>query len=154
MSEENQASAPAQPVAVVKTAASVSTNVVLLVGILAICGSILYVGATIKEEASVEPTPRQMELGDDFWMNLPEEVKVQRDKLAAETVILNEKLESVADKLAAVETVEDEAAIDKLGEEIDAVVGEQREKVRLMQRDFVRRINGLRTTYIQRKMNP
>ena len=129
-----------------------STNLILLIGIIAICGSILYVGSAPEEEP--QPTVTQMTLGDDFWMNLPPEVAQLRDTLAIESAKLAELSDSVADKVAKAESLEDGPELTKLETEIDAVLGEQQVKVRSLQRDFVRRINGLRSTYIVKKMNP
>jgi len=128
-----------------------TTNAILLIGIIAICGSILYVGQAPEEEP--QPTITQMTLGDDFWLHLPPEVAKMRDDLAVESAKLGELEDSVADKTAKADKLEDGPELTKLDDEIETVVGEQQTKVRHLQRDFVRRINGLRTTYIVKKVN-
>jgi hypothetical protein len=151
MSESNTP-APV-PAAAPAAAAPSNSNLVLVIGILAICGSILYVGKNLQEQPSGEPTVNEMTLGDDFWMQLPTEVAALRDQLTTESAKLAELRGSIADKLEKVETLEDGPELEKLENEIEAVIGDQQTKVRHLQRDFVRRINGLRSTYIAKKLN-
>ena len=140
---------PAAPTAAPKS----NSNALILVGIIAICGSILYVGSKMEEVPSSEPTIAQMTLGDDFWLNLPPEVAAMRDQLAVESHKLSELRDTIADKLEKAENLDDGPDREKLDGEIEAVIGEQQVKVRHLQRDFVRRINGLRTTYIVKNVN-
>jgi hypothetical protein len=152
MSDSNPSTNPSpQPIVQVAPASNFSTNAILLFGILAICGSILYVGQAPKDEPAA--TAEQMTLGDDFWMKLPPEVADLRDRLATESQKLSELNGTVEDKVAKAESLDEGPELDKLNEEIEAVLGEQQKKVRELQRDFVRRINGLRTTYIVQKVN-
>ena len=137
-------------------ASNFSTNLLLLIGIIAISGSIIYVGqGPAKAEQEVEdsaPTVTEMTLGDDFWLNLPPEVAAMRDKLAEESLKLANLSEPIADKIAKLQELEEGDEAEKLGDEVEAVIGEQQKKVRLLQRDYVRRINGLRSTYIAKNM--
>lgn len=97
-------------------------------------------------------TITEMTLGDDFWLNLPAEFAAMRDKLAEENLTLANLSEPIADKIAKLEELEEGDEAEKLGDEVEAVIGEQRNKVRLLQRDYVRRINGLRSTYIAKNI--